>query len=72
MYDIVETLVEVATARGKSPAQTALAYLLGRPAVTSVIIGAGPRNNSPTISARPSGRSPKKSAPRWIRPAHYV
>lgn len=40
MYDIVETLVEVATARGKSPAQTALAYLLGRPAVTSVIIGA--------------------------------
>ena len=40
MYDIIETLVEVATARGKSPAQTALAYLLGRPAVTSVIIGA--------------------------------
>ena len=40
MYDIVEALVEVAAARGKSPAQTALAYLLGRPAVTSVIIGA--------------------------------
>jgi aryl-alcohol dehydrogenase-like predicted oxidoreductase len=40
MYDIIETLTEVASARGKSPAQTALAYLLGRPAVTSVIIGA--------------------------------
>ncbi len=40
MYDIVETLLEVAAARGRSPAQTALAYLLGRPAVTSVIIGA--------------------------------
>ncbi len=40
MYDIIETLVEVASARGTSPAQTALAYLLGRPAVTSVIIGA--------------------------------
>ncbi len=40
MYDIIETLVEVATARGKTPAQTALTYLLGRPAVTSVIIGA--------------------------------
>lgn len=40
MYDIVETLVAVASARGVSPAQTALAYLLGRPAVTSLIIGA--------------------------------
>ena len=40
MYDIIETLVEVASVRGSSPAQTALAYLLGRPAVTSVIIGA--------------------------------
>ncbi|HVA05898.1 MAG TPA: aldo/keto reductase [Acidimicrobiales bacterium] len=40
MYDIVEVLCDVASARGKSPAQTALAYLLGRPAVTSVIIGA--------------------------------
>ncbi|MFZ0059318.1 MAG: aldo/keto reductase [Acidimicrobiales bacterium] len=40
MYDIVEALVEVAAARGASPAQTALAWLLGRPAVTSLIIGA--------------------------------
>jgi len=40
MYRIVEALVEVASARGTSPAQAALAYLLGRPAVTSLVIGA--------------------------------
>ena len=45
MYDIIETLVEVAAARGVSPAQVALAYLLGRPAVTSVIMGV--RNRGP-------------------------
>jgi aryl-alcohol dehydrogenase-like predicted oxidoreductase len=39
MYDIIETLVEVASARGASPAQTALAYLLGRPGVTAAIVG---------------------------------
>jgi aryl-alcohol dehydrogenase-like predicted oxidoreductase len=33
-------LVDVAGAHGASPAQVALAWLLGRPAVTSVIIGA--------------------------------
>jgi aryl-alcohol dehydrogenase-like predicted oxidoreductase len=40
MYDVIETLTEVAAAHGRSPAQTALAWLLGRPAVTSVIFGA--------------------------------
>jgi aryl-alcohol dehydrogenase-like predicted oxidoreductase len=40
LYDIVEVLVEVAAGRGVSPAQVALAWLLERPAVTSVIIGA--------------------------------
>jgi aryl-alcohol dehydrogenase-like predicted oxidoreductase len=33
-------VVEVAKERGASPAQVALAWLLDRPAVTSVIIGA--------------------------------
>ncbi|MFZ0002313.1 MAG: aldo/keto reductase, partial [Trebonia sp.] len=33
-------LVDIAGAHGASPAQVALAWLLGRPAVTSVIIGA--------------------------------
>ncbi|MFZ0164452.1 MAG: aldo/keto reductase [Trebonia sp.] len=40
LYDTVEILVGIAGAHGASPAQVALAWLLGRPAVTSVIIGA--------------------------------
>jgi len=40
LYDTVEVLVDIAGAHGASPAQVALAWLLGRPAVTSVIIGA--------------------------------
>jgi aryl-alcohol dehydrogenase-like predicted oxidoreductase len=40
LYDIVEVLVAVADGRGASPAQVALAWLLERPAVTSVIVGA--------------------------------
>jgi aryl-alcohol dehydrogenase-like predicted oxidoreductase len=40
LYDIVEVLVEIGEARGVSAAQVALAWLLGRPAVTSVIVGA--------------------------------
>jgi aryl-alcohol dehydrogenase-like predicted oxidoreductase len=40
LYDTIEALVETAEARGVSPAQIALAWLLGRPGVTSVIVGA--------------------------------
>jgi aryl-alcohol dehydrogenase-like predicted oxidoreductase len=40
LYDTIEVLVDVAGAHGVSPAQVALAWLLGRPAVTSLIIGA--------------------------------
>jgi aryl-alcohol dehydrogenase-like predicted oxidoreductase len=40
LYDIVELLVEIAEGRGISPAQVALAYTLGKPGVTSVIVGA--------------------------------
>ena len=40
LYDIVEVLVAVAGDRGASPAQVALAWLLERPAVTSIVIGA--------------------------------
>jgi aryl-alcohol dehydrogenase-like predicted oxidoreductase len=40
LYDTVELLVDVAGAHQASVAQVALAWLLGRPAVTSVIIGA--------------------------------
>src|SRR4051812_35990200 len=40
LYDIVDVLVEVADGRGVSAAQVALAWLLGRPGVSSVVIGA--------------------------------
>lgn len=40
LWDIVDVLVAIADARGVSGAQVALAWLLGRPAVTSVVIGA--------------------------------
>jgi aryl-alcohol dehydrogenase-like predicted oxidoreductase len=40
LYDTIETIVDIAGAHHASPAQVALAWLLGRPAVTSLIIGA--------------------------------
>ena len=40
LYDTIEVLVDVAGAHNASPAQVALAWLLGRPAVTSLVIGA--------------------------------
>jgi aryl-alcohol dehydrogenase-like predicted oxidoreductase len=40
LYDIVEVLVDIAEGHGVSAAQVALAYTLGRPGVTSVIVGA--------------------------------
>lgn len=40
LYDIVEALLTIAAAHGVSAAQVALAWLLTRPTVTSVIVGA--------------------------------
>jgi aryl-alcohol dehydrogenase-like predicted oxidoreductase len=40
LYDIVDVLVEIAEGRGVSAAKVALSWLLGRPGVASVIIGA--------------------------------
>jgi aryl-alcohol dehydrogenase-like predicted oxidoreductase len=40
LYDTIETLVEIASGRGVSAAQVALAWLLVRPAISSVIVGA--------------------------------
>jgi aryl-alcohol dehydrogenase-like predicted oxidoreductase len=52
IYDIVEVLVEITDDRGVSAAQVALARLLGRAGVASVIIGAHRR----TASRQPPGR----------------
>ena len=40
LYDTIEVLVEIAEGRGVSAAQIALAWLLGRPGVASVVAGA--------------------------------
>jgi aryl-alcohol dehydrogenase-like predicted oxidoreductase len=40
LYDTIEVLVEIAAGHGVSAAQLALAWLLGRPGVASVIVGA--------------------------------
>jgi aryl-alcohol dehydrogenase-like predicted oxidoreductase len=40
LYDTIEVLVEIGEAHGVSAAQVALAWLLGRPGVVSLIIGA--------------------------------
>lgn len=76
MYRIIDTLVEVASGRGVSPAQVALAYLLGRPAITSLIIGA--RNEQQlldnlasvewTLTEDERARLDAASAPRLIYP----
>ncbi len=39
LYDIVDVIVSIAEERGVSGAQVALAWTLGRPGVTSLIIG---------------------------------
>ncbi|EJL24278.1 aldo/keto reductase [Novosphingobium sp. AP12] len=40
LYNIVEVLVEIAALRNVTSAQVALAWLLGRPGISSVIVGA--------------------------------
>jgi aryl-alcohol dehydrogenase-like predicted oxidoreductase len=40
LYNTVDVLLEIAAARGVSPAQVALAWLLRRPAIASLIVGA--------------------------------
>lgn len=40
LYNIIEALVEIAEARSRAPAEVALAWLLGRPGITSLVIGA--------------------------------
>jgi aryl-alcohol dehydrogenase-like predicted oxidoreductase len=53
-FGIVDEVRAVATARSVAPAQVALAWLLGRPAVTSVILGATkPRHVTDALGAVP-------------------
>jgi len=76
LYDIVEVLVKIAEQHGVSAAQVALAYLLGRPAVTSLVIGARTEEQladnltaaSLTLSADERAQLDQISAPPLIYP----
>jgi aryl-alcohol dehydrogenase-like predicted oxidoreductase len=76
LYDTVEVIVEIAQAHEVSASQVALAWLLGRPAVSSVIIGARTdeqlsdnlRAAELVLSADQRSRLDAVSAPRLIYP----
>ena len=40
LYDTIDVLIEIADGHGVSPAQVALAWLLGRPSISSIVVGA--------------------------------
>jgi aryl-alcohol dehydrogenase-like predicted oxidoreductase len=76
LYDLIEILVGIAEQRGVPAVQVALAWTLGRPAVTSLIIGARTAEQladnlaaaSLTLSADERARLDKASAPPLIYP----
>jgi aryl-alcohol dehydrogenase-like predicted oxidoreductase len=76
LYDIIEMLVGIGAEHGVSAAQVALAYTLGKPAVTSLIIGARTSEQladnlaaaSLTLSETERGQLDKISAPPLIYP----
>ncbi len=76
LYDTIETLVAIAESRGAAAASVALAWLLGRPGVTSVIAGARTeaqltanlRAADLVLTAEERGRLDQVSLPRLIYP----
>jgi aryl-alcohol dehydrogenase-like predicted oxidoreductase len=76
LYDIIEALVGIGAEHGVSAAQVALAYTLGKPAVTSLVIGARTSEQladnlaaaSLTLAESERGLLDKISAPPLIYP----
>jgi aryl-alcohol dehydrogenase-like predicted oxidoreductase len=76
LHDVVDVLVEIADDRGVSAAQVALAWLLGRPGVSSLVIGARTDEQLADnlaaadleLSAEERARLDEVSAPRLIYP----
>ena len=76
LYDTIEVLVGIGQQRGVSAAQVALAYTLGRPGVSSLVIGARTTEQladnlaaaSLTLSDEERGQLDKISAPPLIYP----
>jgi aryl-alcohol dehydrogenase-like predicted oxidoreductase len=70
LYDTVEVLVKIAEQDGVSAAQVALAYTLGKPAVTSLVIGARTEEQlADNLRPRPSPSAPTSGpGSRWPAP----
>jgi aryl-alcohol dehydrogenase-like predicted oxidoreductase len=76
LYDTVDVVVEVAESHGVSAAQVALAWLLGRPTVSSVVVGARTeeqladnlRAGDLTLSDEEVGRLEEVSRPALLYP----
>jgi aryl-alcohol dehydrogenase-like predicted oxidoreductase len=76
LYNIIDALVEIAGAHKVSAAQIALAYMLGRPGVTSLIIGARSEEQlkdnlgaaDVKLTAEERARLDKASQPRLLYP----
>jgi aryl-alcohol dehydrogenase-like predicted oxidoreductase len=63
LYDIIEELVAIAGERGVTAAQVALAWLLGRPAVATLVIGArDERQLDANLAAADLALSPEECA----------
>jgi aryl-alcohol dehydrogenase-like predicted oxidoreductase len=76
LYTVIDVLVEIAGAKKVSPAQIALAYLLRRPGITSLVIGARTEEQlsdnltaaNVTLSTEELGRLEAASQPRLPYP----
>jgi aryl-alcohol dehydrogenase-like predicted oxidoreductase len=76
LYNIIEVLVEIAKSRNVSAAQVALAWALGRPGMTSLVIGARTETQladnlaaaNLKLSAEETGRLDSASLPRLLYP----
>ena len=69
VYRVVDALDAVAAETGKTVPQVALNWLLGRPTVSTVIIGARDEGSCGTTSGRSGGPSRPTGRPGWTRPA---
>ena len=66
-YEIIEVLKAVAQRHNVSPVTVAVAWTLSRPAISSVIAGAGPMRTCWTASRRRSSNSRQKISASWTR-----
>ena len=69
-WKILDAMSPIAKAHHCSPARVSLAWLLAKPAVTSVIIGAKHHEQLRTISRRSISRSRRRELDGWMRSAH--